>query len=82
MLDRLPDPVLRRCATLPVKPAPVTLTGARVVLRPLDLDADVAALHRISNGEACAVGDRHTLLRPEASEAEVRRVFKEVVEGR
>jgi RimJ/RimL family protein N-acetyltransferase len=41
-----------------VKPAPVTLTGERVALRPLALDADVAALHRISNGEACAVGDR------------------------
>lgn len=52
-----PD-VLARCAKLPIKPAPVTLTGERVELRPLDLDADLDALHRVSNGRALEVGDR------------------------
>jgi RimJ/RimL family protein N-acetyltransferase len=39
-------------STLPLKPAPVTLTGSIVELRPLDLDADVARLYEISNGSA------------------------------
>ncbi|MCX5743468.1 MAG: GNAT family protein [Proteobacteria bacterium] len=51
-LPTLPDDVLARRTQLPVKPAPVTLTGARVELRPLDLDADVAELHAISRGAA------------------------------
>jgi len=50
--------VLARRERLPVKPAPVVLTGERVVLRPLDLDRDVAELFAVSNGAAVAVGDR------------------------
>jgi RimJ/RimL family protein N-acetyltransferase len=42
--------VLERREQLPVKPAPVTLTGALVELRPLDLDADCDALHAVSSG--------------------------------
>ena len=37
---------------LPLKPAPIVLTGRVVELRPLDLDADVARLYEISNGSA------------------------------
>jgi len=36
--------------TLPLKPAPVTLSGRIVELRPLDLDADSRRLFEISNG--------------------------------
>ncbi|MBY0506123.1 MAG: GNAT family N-acetyltransferase [Bryobacteraceae bacterium] len=35
-----------------MKPAPVVLTGRKVELRPLDLDADTARLYEISNGSA------------------------------
>lgn len=38
--------------TLPLKPAPVTLLGRIVELRPLNLEADVARLYEISNGSA------------------------------
>ena len=55
---RLTDEVLARREQLPVKPAPVVLTGARVVLEPLDLDRDVEALFAVSNGSAVVVGDR------------------------
>jgi RimJ/RimL family protein N-acetyltransferase len=48
-----PPHVLARRFTLPKKPEPVTLRGARVVLEPLDLDRDVEALHAISSGEDC-----------------------------
>jgi RimJ/RimL family protein N-acetyltransferase len=53
----LPADVLARRAQLPTKPAPVTLTGARVELRPLVL-ADVPALHAVSSGAPCRLGDR------------------------
>jgi RimJ/RimL family protein N-acetyltransferase len=46
----LPAEVLARRERLPKKPAAVTLTGAGVQLRPLDLDGDLAALHAISSG--------------------------------
>ena len=52
-----PDVAARR-TQLPLKPAPVTLTGTHVQLRPLDLDRDLAALHASSNGEAIRLGDR------------------------
>src|SRR4051812_13812563 len=52
-----PDVVARR-DTLPLKPAPVTLTGDHVELRPLDLERDVAALHAVSNGQPARLGDR------------------------
>jgi RimJ/RimL family protein N-acetyltransferase len=56
--DPLPTDVLARCAALPPKPAPVTLSGSIVRLVPLDLDRDVGALHAVSNGEPARVGER------------------------
>ncbi|HEY5945104.1 MAG TPA: GNAT family protein [Kofleriaceae bacterium] len=53
MTERLPAEVLARRATLPKKPAAVTLTGNLVQLRPLDLDADIDELHAISSGPDC-----------------------------
>ncbi len=50
--------ILARRAALPVKFAPVTLTGAFVRLEPLDLDRDVDALHAVSNGQPAQLGDR------------------------
>src|SRR5688500_8552633 len=47
----LADDVLRRRERLPLKPAPVTLIGPTVELRPLDLAADVPTLFAISNGQ-------------------------------
>jgi RimJ/RimL family protein N-acetyltransferase len=49
-MARLPDAVLARRAALPVKPAPVTLTGTLVELRPL-ADDDIAPLWAVSNGD-------------------------------
>ena len=54
----LDDEVLTRRTRLPLKPAPVALTGSRVRLEPLDLDRDVAALHAVSNGQPAALGER------------------------
>jgi RimJ/RimL family protein N-acetyltransferase len=48
----LSDDLLRLRTSLPLKPAPVTLTGSVVELRPLDLEADVERLYEISNGSA------------------------------
>jgi len=50
--------VLARRERLPVKPAPVVLTGARVVLRPLDVDDHVEALFAVSCGAPVGVGER------------------------
>jgi RimJ/RimL family protein N-acetyltransferase len=50
--------ILGRRQALPRKPAPVELAGTRVLLRPLDLARDVAALHAASCGRALQVGDR------------------------
>jgi len=58
---RLPADVLVRCDALPKKPAATTLTGARVLLEPLDLADDLAGLFAISNGEPFALGDRSAL---------------------
>lgn len=58
MSNRLPDEVLTR-RILPKKPAAVTLTGSLVELRPLDLDADTDALHAVSSGAPCRLGERH-----------------------
>lgn len=52
-----PDVVARR-DQLPLKPAPVTLTGTHVQLRPLDLDRDAEALHAVSNGQPARLGGR------------------------
>jgi RimJ/RimL family protein N-acetyltransferase len=56
--SQLPDEVLARCARLPRKPAPVTLTNARVVLVALDVARDVGALHAVSSGRAVELGPR------------------------
>lgn len=48
----LTDEQLHARTTLPLKPAPVVLTGARVELRPLDLDRDTPRLFELSNGSA------------------------------
>lgn len=50
VMAELPAEVLARRERLPVKPAPITLTGKLVELRPLDLDADGDALHAVSSG--------------------------------
>jgi RimJ/RimL family protein N-acetyltransferase len=54
----IPAEQLAKRFVLPVKPAPVILSGTLVELRPLDLDADPAPLHRVSCGEPFALGDR------------------------
>ena len=56
--EHLSDEILARRATLPVKPAPVTLEGRVVRLEPLDLERDAAALHAVSNGQPARLGDR------------------------
>ncbi len=61
------DPeLLARRAQLPLKPAPVTLTGPRVLLRPLDLATDAEPLHAVSDGRTMTLGSR----RVEAYDAE------------
>lgn len=55
---RLPDEVLARTKTLPLKPAPVELVGQTVRLVPLDIDRDSDALHAVSNGSALTIGER------------------------
>jgi RimJ/RimL family protein N-acetyltransferase len=57
-MSELPAETLARRRQLPAKPAPVTLTGDLVTLRPLDLEADVAALHAVSSGAAFRLGAR------------------------
>jgi RimJ/RimL family protein N-acetyltransferase len=49
-MARLPEEVLARRGALPLKPAPVTLRGKRVEMRPL-VDDDLAPLHAISTDE-------------------------------
>ncbi len=49
-MARLPDAVLARRAALPGKPAPVTLAGELVELRPLE-DDDLAPLWAVSSGD-------------------------------
>lgn len=56
--QRLPEDVLARRTQLPLKVAPVTLTGRRVILKPLELDRDVEALHGVSNGQPIQLGER------------------------
>ncbi|HEU0036714.1 MAG TPA: GNAT family protein [Kofleriaceae bacterium] len=55
---RLPDDVLARRDQLPRKPAPVVLTGTRVIVRPIELERDCEPLHAISNGQPFVLGDR------------------------
>jgi RimJ/RimL family protein N-acetyltransferase len=54
----LPDDVLQKRGVLPAKPAPVTLTGQRVRLQPLDIIRDVPLLFARSNGEAATLGTK------------------------
>ena len=54
----LAEGVLAKRETLPVKPAPVTLTGRIVRLQPLDITRDVALLHARSNGQAASLGTK------------------------
>lgn len=53
----LPPEVLAKRRQLPLKVAPVTLLGARVKLRPLDLSRDVSVLHRVTNGDPIIAGE-------------------------
>lgn len=55
----LPDELLARRAQLPAKPAPVTLTGQRVRLQPLDLARDAEPLYRLTNGDPITLGERN-----------------------
>ena len=54
----LPAEVLARRHTLPLKVAPVRLTGQVVRLQPLDLERHVAALFAITNGQSAQLGER------------------------
>jgi RimJ/RimL family protein N-acetyltransferase len=54
----LPPEVLARREALPRRPAAVVLEGARVALRALEVDRDVAALHAVSCGAPIVLGDR------------------------
>lgn len=57
-MARLPDAVLARRAALPLKPAPVTLVGERVKLRPLAI-SDLGPLWALSNGSAYPGGEAY-----------------------
>jgi len=54
----LPETVLQKQAELPLKPAPVTLTGKFVRLEPLDIARDADALFAVSNGGPAMLGER------------------------
>ena len=54
----LPDDVLAKAKSLPTKPAPVTLEGRYVTLKPLDLARDLATLYAVSNGQPASLGER------------------------
>jgi len=56
-MSAIPAAQLARRTQLPGKPAPVVLTGTLVELRPLALE-DVDALHAVSSGAPCRLGDR------------------------
>lgn len=55
---QLPASRLARRAQLPLKPAPVSLSGRYVRLEPLDLGRDLDALYAVSNGQPAALGGR------------------------
>ena len=57
-MTELPSEVLARRDQLPTRPAAIALTGDIVALRPLDLDADVDALHAVSSGAPLRLGPR------------------------
>ncbi len=54
----LPAEMLARGASLPLKPAPVTLRGKHVELMPLVADRDASPLFAVSNGGPVTLGSR------------------------
>jgi RimJ/RimL family protein N-acetyltransferase len=56
--EPLSDESLRLRSQLPLKPEPVTLTGAIVRLEPYDPERDAEILHAVSNGQPARLGDR------------------------
>ena len=56
--DRLPENVLERRTTLPLRVQPVTLEGRYIRMVPLDLDRDAEALYAVSNGQPVRLGDK------------------------
>ena len=53
---QLPDELLERAKRLPIKPAPVELSGPHVRLVPLDPERDAPALYAMSNGRPVHLG--------------------------
>lgn len=53
----LPNDVLAKRNTLPLKPDAVVLTGNRIRLQPLELEKDVSPLFARSNGQPASIGD-------------------------
>lgn len=58
MTNTLPAETLALTKILPLKPAPVILTGRSVKLTPVDVDRDAAALFAVSNGAPISIDDR------------------------
>jgi RimJ/RimL family protein N-acetyltransferase len=56
----LSEEVLSRAEALPLKPAPVTLEGKYVRLRPLELERDLIDLFSISNG--LPINEQHKII--------------------
>ncbi len=54
----LSEPSLKLRGQLPLKPAPVTLNGRFVALRPLDMESDLLPLYAVSNGQPAQLGGR------------------------
>lgn len=59
MTPLLPDDLLDRATSLPLKPDPVTLQGRYITLIPTDVERDAAALFAVCNGQAATLGERH-----------------------
>lgn len=58
MTDLLPEATLARLAAVPLKPAPVTLSGRFVRLEPLVVERDAAGLFVVANGSPIEFGAR------------------------
>lgn len=56
--ELLPEELLAKRHTLPLKPAPVTLTGTHVRLEPYDPGRDLEPLFAVSSGQPVTLGDR------------------------
>ncbi len=59
MNPQLPADALKRREMLPLKPDAVTLEGRLVLLVPLDVERDTAALFAVMNGVPITLGERH-----------------------